>query len=278
MNDNDANLPPDSNPMRKRQPRFDRLEVTLIVVLALILGAVVGSRLFSNPGSADPLAGRAITNELAPFVAKYGPRKYSSHEEEFFIRDFFHDKRGGTFVDVGASHYRDRSNTYYLERELGWSGIAVDALARFGPGYVKYRPRTKFFALFVSDISDAKATLYVGSNDLFSSSERRFTEDWVDVANKEEIPTITLDDLLATQGVTSFDFLSMDIELSEPKALAGFDIQRFEPALVGIEAHPQVRQQLLDYFHRNGYVIVGKYLRADPQNLWFAPADADLRR
>jgi hypothetical protein len=63
----------------------------------------------------------------------------------------------------------------------------------------------------------------------------------------------------------------MDIELSEPKALAGFDIRRFKPQLVCIEAHPEVRQQILDYFAANRYVIIGKYLRADDKNLYFMP-------
>ena len=63
----------------------------------------------------------------------------------------------------------------------------------------------------------------------------------------------------------------MDIELSEPKALAGFDIGRFRPGLVCIEAHDEVRQQILDYFARSGYVIVGKYLAADENNLYFMP-------
>jgi hypothetical protein len=63
----------------------------------------------------------------------------------------------------------------------------------------------------------------------------------------------------------------MDIELAEPKALRGFDIDRFKPELVCIEAHEEVRQQILDYFARHGYVVVGRYLRADTQNLYFTP-------
>jgi hypothetical protein len=35
-----------------------------------------------------------------------------------------------------------------------------------------------------------------------------------------------------------------------------------------------VRQQILDYFARSGYVIVGKYLPADEHNLYFKPLDA----
>lgn len=63
----------------------------------------------------------------------------------------------------------------------------------------------------------------------------------------------------------------MDIELHEPQALNGFSIDRFRPRLVAIESHAAVRQQILDYFAKHGYVVIGKYLRADTENLWFAP-------
>jgi hypothetical protein len=107
---------------------------------------------------------------------------------------------------------------------------------------------------------------------LFSSADRGFTNSFTDVKRTITASTITLDDLLTWQGIQRIDFLSMDIELHEPKALAAFDVQRFKPALVCIEAHPEVRQQILEYFAAHAYVIVGKYLRSDQQNLWFAPA------
>ena len=83
-----------------------------------------------------------------------------------------------------------------------------------------------------------------------------------------------MNDLLDSEHVTTLDFLSMDIELGEPKALAGFDVDRFRPAFVCIEAHPEVRQQILDYFATHHYAVVGKYLRADESNLYFAPMGA----
>jgi hypothetical protein len=66
----------------------------------------------------------------------------------------------------------------------------------------------------------------------------------------------------------------MDIELWEPKALAGFDVERFRPALVCIEANAEVRQQIIDYFTRHDYAVLGRYLRADIWNLYFAPMGA----
>ena len=75
--------------------------------------------------------------------------------------------------------------------------------------------------------------------------------------------------------------MSIDIELWEPKALAGFDIDRFKPKLVCIEAHQQVRQQILDYFAHHRYVVVGKYLpRGRQQPVLHAGVvnDRELRR
>jgi hypothetical protein len=82
-----------------------------------------------------------------------------------------------------------------------------------------------------------------------------------------------LDDVLNRLRVSRIDFLTMDIELAEPQALAGFSIDRFKPRLVCIEAHEPVRQQILDYFAKHDYVIVGKYWLVDRENFWFAPLE-----
>jgi FkbM family methyltransferase len=210
--------------------------------------------------------------EARPLRALYGESRYSSHAEEWIIRDFFKNRRAGFFVDVGAGDYRTHSNTFYLDTELGWSGIAIDALGDFATGYTEHRPRTRFRQFFVSDTSDETAVLYmVRSDTLVSSGNREFTARHGDIANSLTVPTVTLNELLDHEGVQQIDFLSMDIELWEPKALAGFDIARFRPELVCIEAHPEVRQQILDYFTRHGYVVDGRYLRADVWNLYFRP-------
>jgi hypothetical protein len=62
----------------------------------------------------------------------------------------------------------------------------------------------------------------------------------------------------------------LDIELHKPQALKGFDIDRFKPAFVCIEALLPVRQQILDYFTRHPYVLVGKYLWLDEEDLYLA--------
>jgi FkbM family methyltransferase len=208
------------------------------------------------------------------FETRYGPSRNSQFAEEWLIRDFFGDQHGGAFVDVGSYHYRTFSNTYYLDQTLGWSGVAIDAQEEFAADYAKYRPRTKFFPLFVSDRSDAMESFFVPGNKLVASSSKEFSDRYDSSGRERKVHTITLNDLLGRTGISKVDFVSMDIELAEPKALAGFDIERFKPRLVVVEAHPDIRQELLDYFATHHYRVVGRYLRVDPENLWFAPADA----
>jgi len=262
-----------------------RIRNYLSPLLWIIVGVVIGSamtitaaRASRNPGGF--LFGLRIalgmpstgSYEIKWLERTYGPEKKSHGAEEWIIRDFFQDKRDGVFVDVGSANYMTGSNTFFLENQLGWSGLAVDAQESYRPGYTEHRPRTQFFAFFVSDRSDEKMQFFLNANTELASWRGEFSER-IDsrVKGPVEITTITLNDLLTAQHIDRIDFLSMDIELAEPLALAGFDIQRFRPQLVSVEAYPEVRQQILDYFASHDYVVVSKYLRIDNLNLWFMP-------
>jgi FkbM family methyltransferase len=245
--------------------------VSLLFVACFSIILVAASSWITRIATRPPPA-PTVEPEAQPLMDKYGPGRNSYGPEEWITRDFFGDKKDGFFVDVGANHYKITSNTYYLETALHWSGIAIEPLTEFQADYVKFRPRTRFFPFFVSDASNQRAKMYVlEKNTQISSGAKTFTEQQGKKAQELEVPTITLTDLLDSEKVQTIDYMSIDIELWEPKALAGFDIDRFRPKLVCVEAHPEVRQQILDYFARHHYVVVGKYLRADVNNLHFTP-------
>jgi FkbM family methyltransferase len=203
-----------------------------------------------------------------------GKPLYSQHNEDLILRDFFQGCRTGVFLDVGCASPIDDSNTYYLEKHLGWSGIAVDALPEFAAAWQRKRPSSKFFNYLVSDHSDNLEAFYRSELRGTSSAqkERMKGPGGKDVRFEElRVPTITLTKLLEQNGVSRLDFLSMDIEGFEPIALAGFDIERFRPALVCVEVKPHVRQQILDYFAAHGYQRIDRYLEYDQVNYYFAP-------
>jgi FkbM family methyltransferase len=173
---------------------------------------------------------------------------------------------------VGAFHYRNGSNTYYLEKYLDWKGIAIDANKEFAQGYLENRPGTRFFCFFVSDRSDEKVDFYLVRDPQHPGMSTGI-QSFVEGLDTERIivPSVTLDDLLTKLEVEKIDFLSMDIELLEPRALSGFDIGRFKPELVCIEAHRQVRDQIYSYFAQNGYKRLDLYFLFDTHNWYFVP-------
>lgn len=207
-------------------------------------------------------------------VAKYGRPRHSQYCEELVARDFFADRRGGVFVDVGSGPPKKDSTTCFLERHLGWTGIAVDARGNYAPQYARFRKGTRFFAYFVSDRSGGEVDFFVTKRQggLSSTWDREWAaHDGLFVATR--VPTITLDDLLRRAGVDRIDFLSVDVELAEPAALAGFDIERHRPALVCVEMHEPVRAQVLEYFARHGYRVLDAYADIDSLNAYFVPCE-----
>jgi len=210
-------------------------------------------------------------------VLENGESLYAEGRSELVIRHFFKDRRNGFYLDIGAFEPIKLSTTYYLEHHLGWTGIAVDAIAELAPAWEKERPDSKFFAYAVTDKSGETITFYEFGG--ISSTEKRNIETWEKKAKhdlKEKVivvPTITINDLLEREGVEKIDFLSMDINGTEPTALKGFDIQKYRPELVHIEVHDRNRKILLDWFSEHGYERIDEYMPYEIVNWYFKPRD-----
>jgi len=209
----------------------------------------------------------------SPDILESGEVLYSQGPEELIIRHFFDDRRGGFFLDVGAWQWKEASTTFYLEKHLGWTGIAIDALREFKADYLEHRPKTQFFNYAVSARSGGTIMIYTAGplTSTFKDHLTLFPEAKGRRGSPRRVPTITLNDLLDREGIDRIDFLSMDIEESEPAALAGFDIERFRPELVCIEATERVKEPIAAYFKAHGYERIDAYLERDPSNWYYRP-------
>ena len=89
---------------------------------ASLLGPLVALCLLSA-ATAPP---RALAQQI-PGNAQYFKKLHEvrSERQRGLIREFFAGRRDGVFVDVGSAHYRDLSMTFFLERDFGWSGVAI---------------------------------------------------------------------------------------------------------------------------------------------------------
>src|SRR5712692_7860611 len=140
-----------------------RPSICAAAVLAALTTTGPACRGQAAPPSPRPLPTIAAGATPRPSTAGSvlsGTPLYSQHKEELIVRDFFGDRRGGVFLDVGCASPIQDSNTYYLEKHLGWSGIAIDALPEFAQPWLRKRPRSRFFNFFVSDHADTTEPFY----------------------------------------------------------------------------------------------------------------------
>lgn len=261
--------------------RNSRLRLILLFALTVIFVALIACDVAGKKeeGAAKTSQNTAAENQdefLESLRKKYGKKLYSRHDSELFIRHFFQDRNRGFFVDVGAFHYKNNSNTYYLEKHLGWKGIAIDAQIQYKKGYLLNRPNTKFFNYFVSDKSDVDADFFVIRGKKSQSTGSKSAAERKKDYRKIKVLSITLNDLLERGGVKKIDFLTMDIERGEPAALAGFDINRYKPELVCVETYYEdVRDAIMSYFKKHRYKEIVEYSNRDPFNSYFTPMKKD---
>jgi hypothetical protein len=59
---------------------------------------------------------------------------YSQAWQDEFIINLLNFKRDGHFIDIGSTDGMNQSNSYFLEKEMGWKGVCVE----LGIGYTEH--------------------------------------------------------------------------------------------------------------------------------------------
>lgn len=173
---------------------------------------------------------------------------YSQVGQDKWVDDFFKSKKGGYFLDIGAYDGINLSNTYYLEKELGWGGICIEADSDSYRSLLKNRNCEKINAA-VSNINGSTS---------FSPSglTGRITNN-----GEYTIPTFTIEKILKTfDSPKIIDYISLDIEGHESIALEKFPFSTHEFILMTVEHNLYLgsdvnKKKIKEILSGNGYVI-----------------------
>lgn len=162
---------------------------------------------------------------------------YAQNREDLFLWALLAQRTPGVYVDVGCNHERLHSVTR-LFYERGWTGVNIDANpkmeAEFG-----VRRRDVFVVAGVGESAGQLTFREYPLHDGLST----FDDDIKAIHEPSGYPYIdhvievrTLTSILDEVGVTTIDFLKIDVEGLEGSVLRGLDLGRYRPSVVVVEA------------------------------------------
>jgi FkbM family methyltransferase len=191
----------------------------------------------------------------------------SEDYEQRLVRRFF-GEAGGFFVEVGANHPREGSQSWHLE-ERGWHGILVEPQPKLAEKLRQERS-AKVFAAACSSPENAGRRLPFHVAGPLSSLDRNAVAPGSQTESEIKVPVRTLDDILIEgEAPQPLDFLSIDVEGHEIEVLRGFDFSRWRPRLILLEDH--VGNLSKHFFIKSfGYRLV----RRTGFNGWYVPASS----
>ena len=225
-----------------------------------------------NKVSPQLLLYAALAKDDQVRIAKYIPYSHSQLAQDLFaICNSAEQNSSGFFVEFGATDGISMSNTFLLEKMLGWRGILAEParvwhqdLHRNRSSIIDTRcvfpesgSKIPFLEVFQGDGTAASPEL---------SSIKSFAEnrDWASRARKNNsieylVETISLNDLLDHHDAPKvIDYMSIDTEGSEYEILKHFDFGARKILFLTVEHnYRKVNRELIrGLLEQNGYTRV----------------------
>lgn len=203
----------------------------------------------------------SMPNEKFAMHANIIKESKSQFGQDIFVLLQLDFKENGFFVDFGATNGLDLSNTFVLEKFLGWSGILAEP-AKIWHHNLKLNRN--------SHIEEKCVWSKTGETLKFNESNIQELSTILDFSNVDmyknvrekgkiyEVETISLIDLLVKYNAPAeIDYLSIDTEGSEYDILKNFDFKKYTFKVITCEHNftPQ-RERIYKLLTENGYTRV----------------------
>jgi len=168
------------------------------------------------------------------------------------------EKRGGFFVEFGSTNGLKNSNTWLLEKKLGWNGILAEPnpiwhadLATNRTASIEHKcvssKSNEIVTFIATDESDPELSAIAdfSKGDHFSDLRSQ--------GKHIQVETISLDDLLEKyQAPPVVDYLSIDTEGSELDILSAYSFDRkFD--LISVENNRKTEKAIQKLLESKGY-------------------------
>lgn len=163
---------------------------------------------------------------------------YAQNLEDTHLEMIFSGQQGGTYVDVGGGHpvADNVSFWFYLK---GWRGLIVEPQEALAALYAHVRPRDHTVSCLAGRSRGEVEFHVVDKLHGFSTTVRENAAGAAKFGagfRTLKKPMRPLAELCDEAGLTTIDFLKVDVEGAEAEVLSGMDFSRLRPRVVLVEA------------------------------------------
>jgi FkbM family methyltransferase len=206
---------------------------------------------------------------------------YAQNGEDILLNRFFAWQADGFYIDVGANDPVENSVTRFFSQR-GWHGINIEPITALYDRLCADRPRDINLNVGVAEVAGT-LTFYeaVDLNGILSTFDAAQAEEHGRSGRSFQtcqVPVVTLSEVCERHVRRPIDFLSIDVEGYERKVLEGFDLRRWRPRVLLLEAnvpctarpsHPEWEDLVLanDYHFATYDGLNRYYVRAEDLDL-----------
>lgn len=191
-------------------------------------------------------------------------KHYSQCGQDGFVVSLFGEKRGGTFLDIGAHDGVSFNNTCFLERALGWSGICVEPHPTSFERLKRNRSCVCVNTAVAAHSGNAQFLQVEGQGSMLSGlidthSDAPHAHEYAAAHDAEvrliDVEARTVAELLSSHGLRTVDYINLDIEGGELDVLKTIDLRGLAVEVLSVENnYPDNRIE--GYLHTQGYRLM----------------------
>jgi len=182
----------------------------------------------------------------------------SQYGQDYYLEKFELLDKGTFFVEIGCNHPVYLSNSYYLEKSLGWEGICIDGID-FSLQYEEHRSKSKFIHCLI-DENEGEADFYQVENksgweDMVSSMHKKVLEHGRGFETSiKKVKTMPLSKIIDSNR--KIDLCLIDVEGHEFSVLNSIEWISYKPNVFLIENSGQYfkRSKLVSFMLNKGYM------------------------
>lgn len=188
-------------------------------------------------------------------------KSHSQIFQDLFVQFILNEKRGGFFVDFGATDGISMSNSYSLEKNFSWTGILAEPAHCWHQNLKSNRNCAIDTRCVWKKTGDLLTFKEVAGAAELSTIEDYTKSDGHGVTRVEtgvdyQVGTVSFNDLLKQHNApATIDYLSIDTEGSELEILQAFNFEAYDIKIITVEHNfTPNREKIYALLISKGYV------------------------